>query len=156
METWKQIEGTTDAFVSNYGRIAVGGVTITPKEDSEGYKRCTVAPRYRDRVHRFVAQAFCDNPEGKHYVNHIDGDKGNNRADNLEWVTAKENAEAASRSGLLHHGKKRPIAAIRDGRVMFFNSQREAAFTLGITPKEISKVITGRRKTAHGYRFCEA
>ena len=53
MEEWRLIEGTTDAFVSTGGAIAIGGVTITPKEDSEGYLRCTVAPKYRDRVHRY-------------------------------------------------------------------------------------------------------
>lgn len=154
MEIWKPIEGTTDAFVSTSGRISVGGVTITPQTDSEGYKRCTVAPKYRDRVHRFVAKAFCDNPGGKGYVNHINGNKADNRAGNLEWVTAKENAEAASKAGLLKGGgKKRAVAAIGNGKVAFFSSQTEAGFVLGIPAKEISKALTGKRKTAHGYRF---
>lgn len=56
MEEWRLIEGTTDAFVSTGGAIAIGGVTITPKEDSEGYLRCTVAPKYRDRVHRMLSK----------------------------------------------------------------------------------------------------
>lgn len=153
MEEWRLIEGTTDAFVSMSGDIAIGGITITPKEDSEGYLRCTVAPKYRDRVHRFVARAFCENPEGKNCVNHINGDKADNRAANLEWCTPKENAVAASKAGLLRTGKKRPVAAIGNGKVAFFSSQAEASFVLGIPAKEISKALTGKRKTAHGYRF---
>lgn len=153
METWKSIPDTTDAMVSSMGRIAVAGRIIEPQTDSEGYKRCTVAPNNRDRVHRFVASAFIPNPEGKPMVNHIDGDKGNNHASNLEWVTAKENAQAASKQGLLRQGVKRPIVAIGGGKIAFFASQTEAAFVLGIPAREISKAMTGRRKTAHGYRF---
>lgn len=51
--------------------------------------------RKRYYVHRLVAEAFCDNPLGKPYVNHIDHNRENNNYSNLEWVTAKEN--------VLHH-----------------------------------------------------
>src|SRR5690625_400199 len=47
------------------------------------------------RVHRFVAYCLVDGYEEGLYVNHIDGDKTNNHADNLEWVTPKENTEHA-------------------------------------------------------------
>lgn len=51
-------------------------------------------------VHRIVATYFCDNPEHKPEVNHIDGNKSNNRASNLEWVTRSENERHAYRTGL--------------------------------------------------------
>lgn len=60
-------------------------------------------------LHRLVAEVWCDRPEGTTQVNHIDGDKGNNSAENLEWVTAAENMQKAVETGLydelrgLHH-----------------------------------------------------
>ena len=54
----------------------------------------------RYTIHRLVAEAYCDKPEGCDQVNHINGDKQDNRAENLEWVTASENRKHAWATGL--------------------------------------------------------
>lgn len=53
-------------------------------------------------IHRVVAQAFHPNPENKRTVNHIDGNKKNNRADNLQWATTSENNLHAHDTGLMN------------------------------------------------------
>lgn len=70
-----------------------GYKTVCLHSDKAGYK-------ISKPVHRLVDEQFIDNPENKKEVNHIDGNKINNNASNLEWCTRQENSDHASRSGL--------------------------------------------------------
>lgn len=58
-------------------------------------------------MHRLVAQEFVDNPYNYTQVDHLDGDKLNNNANNLEWVTPKENTNRAWNKGLAKYTKER-------------------------------------------------
>lgn len=90
-EIWKVIEEEPKYEVSNFGNIRNSKTKRLRKLEmnEKGYLRVKLNKQYR--VHRLVATAFIDNPENKPEVDHIDGDKRNNRVDNLRWVTGKEN-----------------------------------------------------------------
>lgn len=72
-----------------------------------GYFVVALSGRGNDRIllHRLVASLFVPNsdPLSKIYVNHIDGDKGNNSAENLEWVTFQENIDHANQTNLFEN-----------------------------------------------------
>src|SRR3990167_657246 len=72
----------------------VKGKLLKPSMVSNGYVRISLNHNKDNRmIHRIVAEAFIPNPENKRCVNHIDGDKQNNRLDNLEWATYQENEQ---------------------------------------------------------------
>jgi hypothetical protein len=157
-EVWARIEGADNAFVSNLGNIKRNGVILIPKIDSEGYLRVSVGGTVkRDRVHRFVAKYFVPNPQNKKYVNHKDGDNQNNKKSNLEWCTARENTMHAYIHGQLPHeiAKKTGVIAtcILTSETKEFESQGDTARALGISDSEVNKVLRGKRKTSHGYKF---
>ena len=83
-------------FVTNKGKVFLTetGKEIMPKNNGNGYLRIYI-PKIGKRylLHRLVAVAYVPNPEDKPQVNHIDGNKHNNSASNLEWCTNKENSE---------------------------------------------------------------
>ena len=69
---------------------------------ANGYRRVSIMSMSESpqRVHRLVAQAFIPNPNGKPFVNHIDGDRSNNCVTNLEWSTPEENTRNAIERGV--------------------------------------------------------
>lgn len=98
-------------------------------------------------VHRIVAAAFVPNQDSKPEVNHKDGDKTNNRADNLEWVTRSENIRHAFKHGLY---RTRPIYV--DGTKRF-ESLSQACAALGVEKSNACAVAHGRLRSAGGHMF---
>ena len=101
-ELWKPLLEYKGIEVSSIGRIRKAAnksrkeriLTEFPK-DRDGYYRCSVqrldGTLTSQPVHRLVAKAFIPRTKNRDIVNHIDGNRTNNRIENLEWVTPKEN-----------------------------------------------------------------
>lgn len=110
MEIWKEIEGSNgECEVSNLGRVKYKNNLINSSKHSKtGYMQAHFKNNKNEwqttGLYRLVAFAFCENPKPEQYkeVNHIDGDKTNNKATNLEWVDRKLNMIHASATGLIN------------------------------------------------------
>ena len=163
-EIWKKIPGSDDYSISNFGNIKKGiNSFVDIQKDTEGYYRCSVGgTRGRDRIHRFVAEAFVENddPENKKFVNHIDGVKDNNKAENLEWCTSQHNTQMAANMGMFSvpHKTKEPCIGIevnKKDNVRLFHSQVEASEYIGacLDGSEVNKALNGKRYTTHGWLF---
>lgn len=97
---------------------------------------CRVA-LYKDKkvktclVHRLVAMTFIPKPDGKEYINHIDGSRLNNAVTNLEWCDHKENNNHAFDTGLISTGKKVILVHKETCEPFYFRSMSRASAFLG-------------------------
>lgn len=165
-ELWKSLEEYKGIRVSSIGRIWKAAnksrkeriLTEFPK-DRDGY--CRVSVQKLDGtwtsqpVHRLVAKAFIPNPDNKQAVNHIDGNRQNNRIENLEWVTPKENVIHSFRFGSRRVYKKVPKKTIlTDFQISQIDKLRET-YTVNQIAKLFNIEYQSLKNIIHKKKQCE-
>ena len=108
------------------------------------------------QVHQLVAKEYLVYPNdgNKYIINHIDGDKTNCNAENLEWVTQSDNIKHAYNTKLKLPNKKKVCQIdLTDNTIKIFDSLTEAENITGVKMQSIIRVCKGKRKTSHGYKW---
>lgn len=139
--TLEDYEITVEGLVIN----KKNGHVLKPQPNGKGYLRVVLGGK-RYFVHRLVAEKFIPNPEEKEQVNHIDGNKLNNRASNLEWVTNAENRKHAVEHGLQISGEDCPWAKLTKNDVLFIRAHPE------IDEWDLADVLNVSVSTIHSIR----
>lgn len=152
VELWKDIKGYEGKYqISNLGRVRNNKSIIKPQKDNIGYMKVILyknKTRKTKKIHRLVAEAFLDNINNKPEVNHINGNKEDNKVSNLEWINHKNNCIHAVKKGLI---KTKKVVCIETNKI--YTSIKEAAKDTNTFDGHITKVCKGERKTTGGFHW---
>lgn len=160
MEIYKKIFGKYE--VSNLGNVRNSntGKILKPIEDKYGYLCVCLHERgknYYKKIHRMVAQAFVENKEDKHCIDHIDGNRKNNVYTNLRWVTPKENSNNPITLAKIREkcrppkNTPKPVICVETNEE--YLSIIDASKSRNIDDSCIAKCCKGKRQTAGGYHW---
>lgn len=154
------------ANIRNVTTTWIKGKVLKPNLKHNGYYTvdlCRDGKITTTTVHRIVADAFIPNPEGKHFVNHIDSDRTNNTVSNLEWVTSSENRIHGIKSGNVTFSQTRSVTCVETA--MTFEKAADAARwvaqnypervngKISIAANNIRGACRGRTPRAYGFTW---
>lgn len=161
MEEWRDVPGYEGIYeVSNTGKVRThkNKTTHSVKHGTRKWKQrelkqkvskdnCRRVSLWKNKkektwlVHRLVAMAFLDKPEGKDYINHIDGNRANNCVENLEWCDHKENNNHAFDNRLIKTGREIVLMDSVTRELHYFRSLTKASEFLGQNQGYLSSAL---------------
>lgn len=170
IEIWKTIEDYPNYMISNLGNVKslkFGKERILKQAKyTNGYCFVVLSKEGKQKsciIHRLVATAFIPNPDNLPEVNHKNEIKTDNRLENLEWVTHKQNCNYGTRNersskankGKPNIARQKPIACYnkKGNLVALYTSATQASELLIIDISSIIKCCRGKYKTCGGYIF---
>jgi hypothetical protein len=149
METWRAIPGYTGKYeVSNLGSVRTirNGRMLKQRVDRAGYMSVRLSSNGNTHtffVHRLVAESFIPRSPYHPVVNHLNGNKTDNRSENLEWTTHKGNMQHAYLTGLCNAVGK---VVVDDCTGQKYLTIKEAALSLGMNPGTCRNYLNGNIK----------
>ena len=173
-EIWKDIKNYEGLYkVSNTGKVRsieryvkdgrtdngtrlIKGRLMRLNITNKGYYRLQLTDREGVRIKyaiaRLVGVAYVFNPFNKPQINHIDGNKENNHAGNLEWCTQSENVKHAYDTGLMKADYfMKPVRIYKGNLVLYFKSATDAAKYIGCKPTCVSDIANPNNKNISIY-----
>lgn len=158
MEIWKDINGFRDLYqISNLGRVRRkdSKKVLTPLTLTKKYKGVRLYYTKKNattkKIHRLVAEYFIPNPLNLPQVNHKDGNKSNNRVDNLEWCTNDYNMNHAIVNSMILQGDKKPCSMCSNKSLYYVQDLINAGFTIkqlsivyGLSKQCMMQIVRGR------------
>lgn len=153
-EIWADIPGYNGTYqVSTMGRVR-GRKILKFDRTKDGYllaQLCKDGKVKKHRVNRLVALAFIPNPDGLPQVNHKNENKTDNRVENLEWVSAKQNINAGS--CIIRRAAKQGKRVICNDTGEIYVSIGAASRETGVSASAIAYCCKGIREKALGRSF---
>lgn len=167
-EVWKDIQGYEGLYqASNLGRIRsmYSNKILKLGITNSGYYSITLSKNKAQKticVHRIIAFAFIGNPPlANMEVNHKNGNKLDNRENNLEWLTKSENQLHAIKLGYAtpfknreDYSRAKKVIQLKDNIIInTFESTSQAGKITGFERTAIAACARGKLKTAYGYNW---
>lgn len=150
---WKDIKGYEGYYwINQLGQVKrIDANKLLSPGKSNGYNLVYLWKNGEGRgvsIHRLLAETFIPNPENKAEVNHINGIRGDDRLDNLEWVTRDENMAHASRLELFPSGEQCHLSKLNELQVRVIRkspdlTQRELGKIFGVSHNNIGMIKRG-------------